>query len=149
MTASMIKGRLRAASLALGALVCVSAARGDVHAWYELVAFDGPGIGVVELEQGVRGGPLVITRDSATGVYEFVVRLVADIDATSPLVGYSVDLLAPTSSEVSVEALTYLAAFDIRLAAQLGVGPGAIIAGASQATMFGTSPTGVVELLSM
>jgi hypothetical protein len=120
-------------------------ARADVFAWYELVDSSGPGGGVVDVEQGASGAPLIILTDDAAGVYEFTIRFVADVSVMEAILAYSVDLSAPTDATVSATSLTYLVDFELDDFFTLGSGPGTIIDNAGQFNLF-SSQSGVLEL---
>ncbi len=127
-------------------LFTASAARADIDAWYELTSSTGPiGTGVVSLQQGTAGQQLVITTDSTPGTYTFTIKLLADVDLVDALYGYSVDLIAPTSTNVEATAFDFLSLMDLDMPYLLGAGPGILIDDASQITFF-SPQSGPLEL---
>ncbi len=127
-------------------LLFSSAARADIDAWYEVTASTGPvGTGVVSVQQGTAGQQLIITTDSASGTYQFTIKLLCDVDAVDALYAYSVDLLAPTAANVEVTSLDLLGLFDAELPFAIGSGPGILIDDVSQYTFFSTQ-SGPLEL---
>lgn len=126
-------------------LTSTPTARAEIAAWYELVDSTGPGDGVVSVEQGAAGLPLIITTDGEPGVYTFTIRFVADIDEMDAIISYALDLIAPDDDTISATSVTYLSALDFNDDPILGSGPGTIIDDAGQLSFFG-SESGLVEL---
>ncbi len=122
-----------------------SPARGQIDAWYELVDSSGPGEGVVSVQQGAAGTPLVITTDDDAGAYNFTIRFVVSVDPLDPIIAYAVDLVAPDSSIVSTSSLTFLNTFKLDDIPIFSTGPGPILEGAAQLNIF-DSLSGEIEL---
>ena len=123
-----------------------TAVRGDVNVWFEVTASNGPGTGLVSVEQGSVGQPLVITTDQVTGTYQITITMMAEVPDDEALYGYSLDLISPTASNVAVTSLTYLGDFDFDLPINVAASPGKIIDDASQ-IVFANLQSGTLELL--
>ncbi|MFH1417495.1 MAG: choice-of-anchor J domain-containing protein [Planctomycetota bacterium] len=126
---------MRAACICtLGVLCFISttAAQAEINAWYVLTDSSGPGNGVINVQQGASGAPLVITTDSAAGVYEFTVRFAANVPVADQMIAYSVNVIAPDDDTITATALSYLTGFMVGHIPVLGSGPGTIIERAEQ-----------------
>lgn len=123
-----------------------AAAFADINAWYELVDSTGPGNGVVNVQQGAAGAPLIIETDDEAGSYEFSIRFVADVDESEAIVSYAVDLIAPNDETVSAVALSFSDVFGFNDTPMLAAGPGVIAERVGQA---GSAASGVLVLFEV
>ncbi|MCG8404422.1 MAG: hypothetical protein MI923_04395 [Phycisphaerales bacterium] len=129
--------------------LCPAVVSADIDTWYELIDSTGPGAGVVNVQQGQAGAPLIIETDGEPGEYDLTIRFVADIDSSESLVSYAVDLVAPNEETISALSLSPSGSFDVEGFATLGTGPGTIVENASEFNILGTPVEGVVGLFEV
>ncbi len=111
----------------------------DVNIWYEISTDSASADGVDSVSQGASGQPLIITVERRVTEYALTISCKANVTEDDALIGYAIDLIAPTSSLVSSveDDFIYLSPFGMYLPPSFGTGPGEIISGAAEFDLTG------------